>query len=97
GGGKILAADGREGFVECALIPFDLHHIMRLFLLHQVAGRVLLRMESVDGDDVPLSTENVSTAEDVSDTSGGAVRGLPRRRIIINCTCYLPFCGPSVL
>ena len=41
------------------LILFHFHHIMRVFLLHQVARGVALRMECIGGDDGPRDIEQL--------------------------------------
>ena len=53
GGGTVRERESRAGVRERALVPFDLHHVMRGFLLHEEAGRGGWGMEGVGGHDVP--------------------------------------------
>ena len=53
GGGTVRGLERRARRLDAGVIPFDFHHVMRVFLLHEEAGRGGLRREPVGGDEGP--------------------------------------------
>ena len=59
GGGEILAADGCDRLLQGGLVSFDLHHVMRLLVLHQIRGGVALAMQRIPGDNLSRDLQGI--------------------------------------
>ena len=73
GVGKILAADSRDGLFQGRLIPFNLHHIMGLFFLHQILSRVALRMEGIHSHNLSGDVQGIEQIPDLGNLVGFAL------------------------
>ena len=61
---------GRAGVVDEGGVPFDGHHVGRVFVLHEIAGGLRLRMPGIEGDHRARPVERAAQVFELRDLVG---------------------------